>query len=358
MIFIVILILPLTSLLLTVDEVAGVTGKPIIVCTTNAIGNIVQDYLGDTVEVVVLVQPGLCPADFDMKPSDVYAVSNAKVLFKQNIPGEFWLEGLLEAAGNPDLTQVSIPGPYNTPTGAKNYIRWVGGNLSQILNVDLDFKTSEMLNDVEEVSNWMTSQAETLQASKVKVICMKWLKTFVESAGFTVVATYNPPETLSAGDITDLIETAQSEEVALIVDNLQIDVEFGKGIASQVGAEHVVLTNFPGAIPGTENLPKMFRYNAQRLFNATNTWRSTATLRTEREDLKNQVTIFQITTSLAVIIACVEAVWLYREKKRGDRCCQETVGEHTSTKQRRLGMKSLALQNLNRFWISLYRSSV
>jgi ABC-type Zn uptake system ZnuABC Zn-binding protein ZnuA len=312
----IVLMLPLMFLSTIVIEAEGATDKPIIVCTTSAVGNIVQEFLGDTADVVVLVQPGLCPADFDMKPSDVYAVSKAKILFKQNIQGEFWLEGLLEAAENTDLTEAAIPGVYNTPEGAKNYIRWVGGNLSQILDVDLDSKISEMLNDVDEVSSWMASQAETLQASTVKVICMNWLQTFIESAGFTVVATYNPPETLSAGDITNLLETAQGEGVALIVDNLQIDVNFGAGIASQVGAEHVVLTNFPGAIPETETLPQMFRYNAEQLFNGTITWRSTATLRAERDDLANQVTVFQITASLAVVIAVVEAVLLYIRRKK------------------------------------------
>lgn len=314
-----VLILPLMFLWTSVVEVEveGATDKPIIVCTTSAVGSIVQEFLGDTADVIVLVQPGLCPADFDMKPSDVYAVSNAKVLFKQNITGEFWLQSLLEAAGNTNLTQVTIPGVYNTPEGAKNYIRWIGGNLTQILNLDLDAKTSEMLTEVDDVSSWMTVQAEALQASAIKVICMNWLKTFVESVGYTVVATYNPPETLSAGDINNLIDTAQSEGVALVVDNLQIDVDFGRGIAAQVGAEHVVLTNFPGAIPGTENLAKMLRHNAEQLFNGTTTWRSTATLRAEREDLRNQVTMFQITTSLAITVAFVEAVWLYIRRKRG-----------------------------------------
>jgi len=310
------LILTLMFLSIIVTEAQDTTEKPIIVCTTSAVGNIVEAFLGDTADVVVLVQPGLCPADFDMKPSHIHAVSNAKILFKQNIQGEFWLEGLIEAAGNPELIQVAIPGAYNTPAGAKNYINWVGGNLSQILDIDLDSKISEMLTDVDEVSIWMTSQAETLEASKVNVICMNWLQTFIESAGFNVVATYNPPETLSTGDITALLETAQTEDVALVVDNLQIDVEFGAEIASEVGAEHVVLTNFPGAIPGTENLPKMFRYNAEQLFNSTVTWRSTSTLRAERDDLKNQVTIFQITTSVAVVVVAVEAVLLYVRRKK------------------------------------------
>ena len=309
------MVLPLLFLLVTVTE-AQAADKPIIVCTTSAVGNVVEECLGDTADVVVLVQPGLCPADFDMKPSDVYAVSNAKILFKQGIQGEFWLDGLLEAAGNENLTVVTIPGAYNTPEGAKSYIRGVGGNLSQILEVDLDSKISELVNDVDEVSSWMASQAETLDASNVKVICMNWLKTFIESAGFNVVATYNPPETLSAGDITSLLETAQSEGVALVVDNLQIDVEFGAGIASEVGAEHLVLTNFPGAIPGTENLPKMLRYNAEQLFNGTVTWQSTSTLKAENADLQNQVTIFQITTSLALVVVAVEAVLLYAKRKK------------------------------------------
>jgi len=289
--------------------------KPIIVCTTDVVGSLVREYLGDKADVVVLVQPSLCPADFDMKPSDVYAVSNAKILFKQNIPGEFWLQGLLDAAGNMNLTQVAVPGVYNTPEEAKRYIELVGGNLTNILDIDLSAEKNAMLEDIDDVSSWMESQAQDVQASSVKVICMKWQKAFVESAGFQVVASYNPPETLSAGDINDLVNTAKSEGVALIVDNLQIDVEFGKGIADQVGAEHVVLTNFPGAIPGTGSLAQMFRYNADQLFESTNVWRYTANLREEKDKLVNQVTTFQVTTSLAAVVAVVEAVLLYVGKR-------------------------------------------
>lgn len=310
------MLFPILFLSVIVIGAQAATEKPVIVCTTSAIGSVVETCLGETADVLVLVQPGLCPADFDMKPGYVDAVSNAQILFKQNIQGEFWLDGLLEAAGNPDLTVVAIPGVYNTPEGAKNYIREVGGNLSQILGINLDSKISEMLNEIDAVSIWITSQAGMLQVSNVKVICMAWLRTFIESAGFNVVATYNPPETLSAGDITALLETARTEDVALIVDNLQIDTEFGEGIGSQVGAEHLVLTNFPGAIPKTETLSTMLRYNAEQLFNGTVTWQSSSTLRAEREDLANQVTIYQITTSLALVIVAIEAILLYVERKR------------------------------------------
>lgn len=303
-------------LLLSSAAQAQTTEKPIIVCTTSVVGSVVEELLGDSVDVLVLVQPGLCPADFDMKPGYVDAISKAQILFKQNIQGEFWLDGLLEAAGNMDLTVVAIPGVYNTPAGAKNYITGIGGNLNQILDINLDSKISQMLNEVDEVSGLMDSQAAALGASNVKVICMKWLQTFIESAGFNVVAAFNPPETLSAGDLTTLIAASQSERVALVVDNLQIDTAFGAGIAEEAGAEHVVLTNFPGAIPNTETLPKMLRYNAQQLFNGTVTWQSTSALKAERYELKNQVSLFQITTALAVIVACVEAVLLLSKRRR------------------------------------------
>lgn len=310
------LILPLLATLPLATSVTADDGKPIIVCTTSAVGSVVRAYLGAGVDVVVLVQPGLCPADFDMKPSDIYAVSHAAILFKQGIPGEFWLPSLLAAAGNPNLTQVVISGDYTTRQGARNYIQWVGGNLSRILALNLTAQTVAMLADVEAVYTWIASQGQALQVASMKVICMQWLRPFITSVGYQVVATYNPPETLSVGDIAALLSTAASEKVALIVDNLQIDVEFGGGIAAQVGAEHVVLTNFPGALPGTNNLTQMVRYNAEQLFNATSTWTATAALKAELEDLSAQITFYQITTALAGVAAAVEAVYLYVGRKR------------------------------------------
>ena len=289
--------------------------KPIIVCTTNVLGSIVEEFVGDDVHIVVLVQPGLCPADFDMKPSDIYAVSNAKILFCHNIPGEFWLQSLIVAAGNENLTLVKTLGVY-TPEEAKRCVNMVGGNLSKALSINLDTKTVAMLADIDTVALEIRSEAQNLEVGVVKVICMQWLKAFVEWVGFNVVATYNPPETLSAADITALVETARREEAALIIDNLQISIEFGAGIASEVGATHVVLTNFPGAIPSTGNLTEMFRYNAKQLFDGLRTWRSTKAFIAETENLKNQLAVFQAVTSVAVIVAIVEAVWLYFGRKR------------------------------------------
>jgi len=293
--------------------------KPIIVCTTNVLGSIVKELIGEEADVIVLVNPGLCPADYDMKPSDIYALSKAKIFFYHGMPGEKpWLQNLVEAAGNENLMQVKVSGVYNTPEGAKKYIRIIGGNLSQALSIDLSNKIEQMITEIDNVANEIISEAQSLGVSNVNVICMKWQKTFVEWVGFNVIATYNPPETLSASDVANLIDTARTNNVALIVDNLQVSAEFGSSIASEVGAVHVVLTNFPGAIPETGNLAQMFRYNAERLFEGLKRWQAIKEMKaliSENENLRNQLTLYQSLVAVAGVIAAVELILLIGMKK-------------------------------------------
>jgi ABC-type Zn uptake system ZnuABC Zn-binding protein ZnuA len=302
--------------------------KPIVVCTTNVLGSIVKEIAGEEVDVIVLVNPSLCPADYDMKPSDIYALSYAKILFYHDIPGEKpWLRNLIEAAGNENLMEVKVPGTYNTPAGAKNCIRIIGGNLSIALSKDYSGKISSMLNAVDAVANEIKSKAQSLGVENFSVICMNWQKTFVEWVGFKVIATYNPPETLSASDIANIINKARNESAVLIIDNLQVSAEFGASIASAVGAVHVVLTNFPGAIPGTGNLTQMFRYNAEQLFDSLRRWKAmkelemevkelAESLRAETESLKNQLAVFQAATFVVATVATVEFILLIANRRK------------------------------------------
>ena len=308
-----IVLLCLSSDIVT-EPVRGNSDSPIIVCTTNVLGSIVEQYVGNQTEVVVLAQPGLCPADYDIKPSDIEAVSKAKVLFYHGIMGEYWLDDLIEASGNTNLTKIKISGPWNTPEGAKRYIRWIGGNLSQILGIDLNETMNAMIEEIDRVSSDIQNEAASLGVNETKVICMQWQASFVSWVGFDVIATYGPPQMLSTADIQNLTETAKKEGVALVIDNLQSGTEVGNTIATECNAIHVALSNFPGALPQTETLAKMIEHNARELFYAVKTWRSTRELRTQNSSLQTQLMVFQSTTVIILVIAIVEAILLYRRK--------------------------------------------
>ena len=296
-------------------KVAGANGeKPIIVCTTNVLGSIVKQYTGNQTDVVVLTQPGLCPADYDMKPSDIYAVSKAEALFYHGIKGESWLDGLIEASGNTNITKIEIPGPWNTPTGAKNYIRWIGGNLSQILSTDFNETMNSMLAEIDNACNDILNEAESLNVASFKVICMKWQSQFVSWVGFNVVAEYGPPLWLTTADVQNLTDTAKREQVALVIDNLQSGTDVGATLADECNGVHVVLSNFPDAVPGTDTLAQMFRYNAKQLFDGVKIWKNTKDLRSEVSSLQTQLTIFECISIVMLVAVVVEAVLLYRRR--------------------------------------------
>ena len=119
---------------------------------------------------------------------------------------------------------------------------------------------------------------------------------------------------LSTADIQNLTDTAKKEGVALIIDNLQSGTEVGNTIATECNAIHVVLSNFPGALPQTETLAKMIEHNARELFYAVKTWRGTQELRAQNSSLQTQLMVFQSITVIILVIAVVEAILLYRRK--------------------------------------------
>ncbi|RLI10727.1 hypothetical protein DRO33_05305, partial [Candidatus Bathyarchaeota archaeon] len=96
--------------------------------------------------------------------------------------------------------------------------------------------------------------------------------------------------------------------------------EVGTEVAREIGAEHVVLTNFPGAVPGTKTLADMFRYNAYQLFNATARWRAYGGLVRQLEDelsrLKSQNTLLLGLTVGLAVLAVAEALLLIAWRRR------------------------------------------
>ncbi|RLI29529.1 MAG: hypothetical protein DRO46_02375, partial [Candidatus Hecatellales archaeon] len=97
---------------------------------------------------------------------------------------------------------------------------------------------------------------------------------------------------------------------------LQSGTSFGTSLASEVNAVHVVLTNFPGAIPGTESLPKLLKYNGEKLFEALKQAKYSEELRDQLGRLEVQLTIFQLTTLILAAITIIEGVALYAGRKR------------------------------------------
>ena len=150
-----------------------------------------------------------------------------------------------------------------------------------------------------------------------KVICMQWQKDFIESLGLNVTYYYGPPEGLSTQDMLNVSQAASTTDIVAIIDNLQSGTEFGSRIASETGASHVIFTNFPGAVPGSETYLEMLTYNTQQLINGITTYEYK---QGDIATLEGQLTTTELQRNTAIILAGIFAILaivlliMYRKK--------------------------------------------
>jgi len=299
------------TLLTTIFIMPTIGEKPTVVTTTTVLGSIVNDLAGDSVELMVVSSPNVCPAHYDVKPSDVYAFSKANLILYHGF--EPWVDTLVEASRT-NASLVKISGPWNTPEGVKGYYVRVANALKENLGLDVSEKLNIVLAKLNETSSILKGEAENLGVSNVKVIVMKWQKAYVSWLGFNVVADFGPPEKLSSADVEKLVEVGKKERVMLVVSNLQSGTAFGESLASEIGAIHVVLTNFPGTEPNLKTLIDVLGKNAETLFKAVELYEAKLSAVKAESELEFYKTL---TYSLAAIVVVEAIIVGYAIRRRG-----------------------------------------
>lgn len=243
--------------------------KSIVVCTTSVLADFVKEVGGDCVEVRTIVPAGVCPAHYDIKPENVYAISKAKLVFFHGI--EPWLENLIQNSENEKVQKIQIKGEWDSPASKIEKIELIKEAFVKHEPHNAPYfkkNATDIITLINKTANRLKEEADHLQVNQIKVICVKWQEGFVKWLGFNIVATYMSPETLSMKQTLELIKKGKEERVALIIDNLQSGTNFGAKLASELGATQIILSNFPRAIPGTESHVKLIEYNARQLLDA------------------------------------------------------------------------------------------
>ena len=309
-----ILIVALAAAFLCGAQLAACEGeKPLVVCTTTVLASVVQDLAGDLVEVDVIASPAVCPAHYDIRPSDVEAFRRADLVLAHGF--EPWIEELREASGS-EAPIVRIGGPWNYPEALKELYRKVAEALSEHLGLDLSERLDRCLREIDEVSSRLEELAEREGFVGTPVVCMLWQEGFVKFLGFEIVAVYGPPERVSAKEYESVVENATAAGALLVIDNLQSGTELGGKIASEVGAVEVALSNFPGVAPELVNVTEVMEWNALKLADALRE----ARVRGEVGKLREQISFWTAATIALSAVAAVEALAiavLARKLKRG-----------------------------------------
>ncbi len=253
-------------LVLALIAIHCVAAEPIkIVATTSTLEDLIKGVGGDDVEVTYIVSSGVCPDHWDLKPSQLAAINEARIIFQHGMEG--WLNNVTRS----DQKVIKLSGPWNTPALAINKTMMIAAALKEVdpqNAAEYDERASMLIKRFQNVSDVLSEKAKEKGTENVKVLCMEWQSAFVSWMGFDIVKTYGSEEKLSLKDVDDLIATGREENVAVVVDNLQSGTKVGEQIAKEINAKHVILTNFPGAVEGTETLDKMMLYNGNALLEA------------------------------------------------------------------------------------------
>ena len=306
--------------LLSLPAAANGEAKPTVVCTNTILSSFAKQVGGDEVSVISIMPPGICPAHYDITPADIYAVSNASLVLSSGI--EPWLASLVNASGNQDVTLTTISGSWHPYTNGMIYLNAVKSAMIGVFpehSSEFEAKYQLAKDAINSTAQSIKAEADALNVSQINVVCMSWQSEFISWLGFNITATYGPPEALSTADILELTSTAEETSVAIVIDNLPSGTAFGAKLASDVGAEHVILSNFPWAVPNTENYTRMIQYNAEQLFDAVERYRliqgeiSELTKVLANVDLLAKV--FMSTTLVFLTVAVVEAAIIIRKPK-------------------------------------------
>lgn len=247
-----------------------------VVTSTSLLADITQTVGGDAVRVVNLVPSSQHPGNFDMKPSDVAKLAGADVLLLHGFPGETWAESLVASAGNRSLIveKVVVPGNWMTPavqTQATDKVAEILGRLVPENADDFRSAADERKTMIAAKENELKARLDKAGVVGVPAISADFQAGFLTWAGVRVVATYGPPQSLTPQSVRALIDKANAEDVILVVDNLQSGAEAGKGLAEELDAARVTLSNFPGGLAGTETWEKAVDRNADLLIEALKT---------------------------------------------------------------------------------------
>lgn len=249
-----------------------------VVTTTSLIASIVEKVGGDKVDVVNIIPPAQCPGHFDVKPSDMKALSDAKLFLLHGWQGEMFSTDLIKSADNPGLKVVSlnIPGNWMTPTVQAQAVGNITSALSEIDPNNASYYQSNAESEFKAISakdNELKVKLAAGNLSHINVLCDAQITDLVQWAGFNVIASYPRPEDISAKQMQELIDQGKQGGVVIVMANLQSGTpDAAVTMANGIGAVQVTLSNFPGGFDNTETWEKALEEDVNLMLEAAATY--------------------------------------------------------------------------------------
>jgi hypothetical protein len=243
-------------------------GKPVLGAATTMIASLLQDIGGKEFAVLTILLPASCPGHFDLKPSEVRMLRRTELMIyhpyqqalqkslKQHVPSDQrWL--IL-----PEERPMTIPDEY-IKMGRYLLLRLTERFPERTSTLRLLWSKRE--EEIRRLQGEMRMKFEAKGASSFPTIVSFRQRAFVEFWNFPVVGAFDEPEGTSVRELGKLIQNGRKAGARAIIGNLQSGDRQAILLAEKIRVPLIVLSNFPGAVPGTASYLDLLRTNAFKL---------------------------------------------------------------------------------------------
>ncbi len=275
----------------------GTDDRPEIVVTTNILGDVVTELVGDQATVTTLTRPGADPHSFSLSAQEAASIENADLVVSNGL-------GLEEGVAQ-HLTQVDDAGiPHFVASDAFEPLAYTEGDaegmddphfwtdparmsavvdaLSRQLSTDvdgldqaaLDASVADYTGQLDELDTWMQAQFDTIpSASKSLVTNHHVFGYLADRFGFTIVGTVIPGGTTlaapSAADFAELSADITTAGVSTIFADASSPDDLARALANEAGIDVRVESLFTESLTpaggGAESYLEMMRANTERI---------------------------------------------------------------------------------------------
>jgi ABC-type Zn uptake system ZnuABC Zn-binding protein ZnuA len=261
-----------------------------VVATLPILKEFAEHVGGEHIEAISLITGYESEHSYSPKPSDLKALSEARLLLEIGLGLEVWLQGLVKNAGSSGLRvvttsrDISVIRDTDDPGSQGNPHIWLDpenarimtGHIAQaLIEVDpahtLVYRTNleNYLKRLSDSERELKGHVAMLRDRRIVTHHPAW-PYFARRFGFRIEGDIirQVGSEPSAAQLARLARRMKTEKIKVIVSEPQLNQKLAQTLAMETGARIVLLSPLPGAIKGTETYLSMLHYDIAKLVEA------------------------------------------------------------------------------------------
>ena len=225
-----------------------------VVATTTQVADLVRNVGGERVEVDAILPPEADPHDYEPRPSDAAALSEADLVFRSGGEVDEWLGELIDSAGG-DAAEVTLldsvrksgedPHWWQDPNNAILAVRAIRAALVDVDprgRVAYDRNAASYLTKLRQLETGIEFCIRRVPADKRKLVTTHdSLGYFAERYGIEVIGAVIPSLSTqaqpSAKDVDTLVRQIEDEGVEAVFPEVAVSQRLERAISRESGAE-------------------------------------------------------------------------------------------------------------------------